>query len=151
MRKTDVWFAAALAAGVLAWNGAGVAQSMPGMEEHAHHHHADAEKLGAVNFPSSCGSEAAHGIERGVALLHSFGYAEAQMQFEEVAKAQPGCAMAHWGIAMTQFTELWGHPDAAALKRGKEEMAKARADAKKATPRERGYIEALSAFYAGGA
>ena len=90
-------------------------------------------------------------MERGVALLHSFGYTIAQMQFESIAKDDPACAMAHWGIAMTQFQELWQHPDDAQLKRGSEEMAKARALAAppaKITPPEQAYIDALSAFFA---
>ena len=89
-------------------------------------------------------------MERGVALLHSFGYTIAQMQFEAIAKDDPACAMAHWGIAMTQFPELWQHPDEAQSKRGEAEMAKARALAAppaKITPREQAYIDALSAFF----
>jgi tetratricopeptide (TPR) repeat protein len=120
------------------------AQSMP------HHHHDDGEKLGAVSFPNSCAARSQEPILRGVALLHSFGYTEAQMQFEAIAKDDPACAMAHWGIAMTQFQELWGQPDAAGLKRGAEEMAKARALAAPPvaiTPREKAYIGALSAFF----
>jgi tetratricopeptide (TPR) repeat protein len=88
-------------------------------------------------------------MQRGVALLHSFGYTLAQMQFESIAKDDPACAMAHWGIAMTQFTELWSHPDEAQTKRGEAEMAKARALAAppaNITPREQAYIDALSAF-----
>ena len=55
------------------------AQSMP-------HHHDDGEKLGAVSFPNSCAAQSQKPILRGVALLHSFGYTEAQMQFEAIAK-----------------------------------------------------------------
>jgi tetratricopeptide (TPR) repeat protein len=121
---------------------------MPGME---HHHHDDTpEQLGHVSFPTSCAARSQAAMERGVALLHSFGYAEAQMQFEAIAKDDPACAMAHWGIAMTQFQELWGRPDAASLKRGAEEMTKARALAAPPatiTPREQAYIAALSAFF----
>src|SRR5579863_6383300 len=128
------------------------AQEMPSMSGHHHHHDAPAanEKLGEVDFPASCGAASQAGIERGVALLHSFGYAKAQMQFEEVAKADPQCAMAHWGIAMTQFQELWMPPDDAALKRGTAEMAKARALATapaSITGLERAYIDALSAYF----
>jgi len=122
--------------------------TMPGME---HHHHDDApEELGHVSFPTSCAAQSQAPMQRGVALLHSFGYTEAQMQFEAIAKDDPACAMAHWGIAMTQFQELWGRPEAAALKRGTEEMAKARALAAPPatiTPREQAYIAALSAFF----
>jgi tetratricopeptide (TPR) repeat protein len=128
------------------------AQEMPSMPEHQHHQDAPEanEKLGKVDFPTSCALGSRAAIERGVALLHSFGYAKAQMEFEGVAKADPKCAMAHWGIAMTQFQELWMQPDDAALKRGVEEMAEARALASppaKVTGRELAYIDALSAFF----
>lgn len=123
---------------------------MPEME-HAHHHaEGGNEKLGLVSFPNSCAERSQTPMRRGVALLHSFGYTEAQMQFEAIAKDDPECAMAHWGIAMTQYQELWGQPDAAGLKRGAEEMAKARALAaapNTITPREKAYIDALSAFF----
>src|SRR5277367_5711750 len=129
------------------------AQSTPPGPEH-HHHHDDApaadEKLGQVSFPTSCASRSQAAMERGVALLHSFGYTIAQMQFESIAKDDPACAMAHWGVAMTQFQELWQHPEDAQLKRGAKEMAKASALAAppaKITPREQAYIDALSAFF----
>jgi tetratricopeptide (TPR) repeat protein len=126
------------------------AQSMPEAE---HHHHQDvtdtAEVLGQVSFPTSCAGRSQEPMRRGVALLHSFGYSVAQMQFEAIAKSDPGCAMAHWGIAMTQFHELWGSPDSSALKLGRDEMAKARAAAVSTAtmPIERAYIDALSAFF----
>jgi tetratricopeptide (TPR) repeat protein len=121
------------------------------MEHHDHHHAPDAgEKLGQVSFPTSCAARSQAPMERGIALLHSFGYTEARMQFQAIAKDDPACAMAHWGIAMTQFQELWGHPDAAGLKLGAAEMAQARALAAApgaSTARERAYIAALSAFF----
>ena len=129
------------------------AQSTPPVPQ-PHHHHDDApapgEKLGQVSFPTSCAGSSQAAMERGVALLHSFGYTIAQSQFESIAKDDPACAMAHWGIAMTQFPELWSHPDEAQTKRGEAEMAKARALAAppaKITPREQAYIDALSAFF----
>ena len=125
---------------------------MPGMEDH-HHHDGPAanEVLGHVSFPTSCKPNVQPKIERGIALLHSFGYTEAQEQFEAIANEDPGCAMAHWGIAMTQFKELWEPPDAKAVARGADEMAKARelvAPPAISSARERAYIEALSAFFA---
>jgi tetratricopeptide (TPR) repeat protein len=135
-------------AGMLA--GAG-AQSAPEAEHHHHHDGAEAaEVLGQVNFPTSCAERSQEPMRRGVALLHSFGYSVAQMQFEAIVKDDPGCAMAHWGVAMTQFKELWGAPDFDELKLGREEMAKARAVAASSTatlPIERAYIDALSAFF----
>ena len=32
--------------------------------------------------------------------------------------SDPECAMAHWGIAMTEFKEIWDRPDAEALEAG---------------------------------
>jgi tetratricopeptide (TPR) repeat protein len=136
----------------LAVTGMCSAQSTPPVPEHHHHDDAPApgEKLGQVSFPTSCASRSQAAMERGVALLHSFGYTIAQMQFEAIAKDDPACAMAHWGIAMTQFPGLWQHPDEAQWKRGVAEMAKARALAAppaRITPREQAYIDALSAFF----
>ena len=128
------------------------AQTTPAMPDMEHHHHSETEneKLGQVSFPTSCAAGSQAGIERGVALLHSFGYTEARAQFQDIAKSDPACAMAHWGVAMTQFQELWGRPEAAGYRLGADEMAKARALAapgKTATPREQAYIDALSAFF----
>ena len=121
---------------------------MPGMEDH-HHHDDGPENLGHVDFPTSCQPASHEGIEHGIALLHSFGYVKAQSAFAAVAWNDPKCAMAHWGIAMTQYQELWGMPDADMMKKGVAEMAKARdiAAKGKVTPRERAYIAALSAFF----
>jgi hypothetical protein len=67
---------------VLAVYGIGFAQSTPSMPEHHHHDDAPApgEKLGQVSFPTTCASRSQPAMERGVALLHSFGYTIAQMQ-----------------------------------------------------------------------
>ncbi len=122
---------------------------MPGMDNQ-HHHDASAEKLGEVHFAVSCKPTTKAPFERGIALLHSFGYTEAEEQFREMATADPACAMAHWGIAMSQFHELWGRPDEAAVKTGTAEMKKARelaAKSPKPTPRELAYISSLADFY----
>lgn len=123
---------------------------MPGMGHHHSYDPASTEKLGTVHFPVSCmpGQQAA--FARGIALLHSFGYTEATEQFQAIAKADPQCAMAHWGIAMAQFHELWYTPNAVAVKLGTEEMASARSlgAGGKLTRREQMYIDALSTFYA---
>ena len=116
-------------------------------EKHAHHHDAT-EKLGKVSFPISCAGGSQKPFERGVALLHSFGYEDAEEQFKTIVKNDPKCAMAHWGIAMSLYHQIWERPSDATMKRGHSELAQARKLGAK-TERERGYISALSAFYAG--
>jgi tetratricopeptide (TPR) repeat protein len=112
-----------------------------------HEHHQDAnEKLGNVSFPISCESNSQKPFERGVALMHSFGYEEAEAQFIEITQKDPGCAMAHWGVALSLFHQIWERPGEPSLKRGWSEREKAQKLGAK-TERERGYIAALSAFY----
>lgn len=113
------------------------------------HHHAEVpEKLGTVSFPVSCAATVQNSFERGVALLHSFAYEEADRQFAEIAQKDPRCAMAYWGQAMSLYHQLWSRPSDADMKQGWkliEQGEKLQAKAK--TQRERGYMGALAAFY----
>lgn len=77
--------------------------------QEAHDHNAP-EALGEVSFPISCGPVVQQEFDRGVALLHSFAYTAAEKAFQGVAQRDPRCAMAHWGIAMTHFQQLWEPP-----------------------------------------
>ena len=114
-------------------------------EDHSRHRHAVAG-LGTVNFPTSCNGSAQKPISRGVALLHSFGYEEARLAFNEAATADPSCAMAHWGVARTFYHPIWAPPSPDELKQGSEAIERGRATGAK-TERERDYINALAVFY----
>jgi hypothetical protein len=105
-----------------------------------------AEKLGTVNFPISCTSEAQQRFSRAVAILHSMWYEEAVKAFTGIADADPGCAMAWWGVAMSHWYPLWYPPPPPALAAGAAAVAKAEAIGAK-TERERGYLSAIAAFY----
>lgn len=83
------------------------------------------ERLGTVSFSISCAADVRAPFNRAVALLHDFWYEEAQRQFEEIAKADPNCAMAHWGEAISSFHQIWSRPDEKAVARGWTEMQKA--------------------------
>jgi hypothetical protein len=74
--------------------------SLTAMADEGQHHDLTAQQLGTVHFPISCAAEVQKPFERGVALLHSFWYEEAQKQFEAVARQDPSCAVAYWGQAM---------------------------------------------------
>src|ERR1700722_9555599 len=107
------------------------------------------EHLGTVSFPVSCSASVRASFNRGVALVHDFWYEEARPQFENIVAADPSCAMAHWGIAMSGFHQIWDRPDAAAMSRGWREMQAAQSQPAK-TAREREYIAALSGFFSPG-
>jgi len=114
-------------------------------EDHSQHQHGVAG-LGTVDFPTSCNAPAQELISRGAALLHSFGYEEARLAFNDAAKADPTCAMAYWGVARTWYHPIWAPPSPDELKAGVAALDQALAiDAK--TGRERDYINALAVFY----
>jgi tetratricopeptide (TPR) repeat protein len=107
----------------------------------------EAEKLGTVSFPVSCAAESQQGFERALAMLHNFWFPQAGNAFADVAKADPDCAMAYWGVAISaRANPLVGAPTPAAMKRGWEYVEKAKSAAAK-TQRERDYIAALELYY----
>jgi hypothetical protein len=118
-------------------------------KDKGHHHHEDLNEtqLGTVHFSVSCAATVQQPFARGVALLHSFWYEEAEKEFLQIAKDDPHCAMAHWGVAMSIWHQLWDEPDAKVIARGQEEVNAARKLDGKATPRENAYIGAAAAFY----
>jgi tetratricopeptide (TPR) repeat protein len=102
--------------------------------------------LGTVSFPVSCAPAVQSSFNRGVALLHDFWYEEARPQFERILKTDPGCAVAHWGIAMSVFHQIWDRPDEAAMATGQREIQAAQAHPAK-TERERAYIAAVAQVF----
>lgn len=70
------------------------------------HAHGAAEQLGTVHFATSCRPSVAPEFDRGVALLHSFEFGASIRAFTTVLATDSMCAMAHWGIALSR----WSNP-----------------------------------------
>ena len=103
--------------------------------------------LGRVLFKTSCTAEAQQQFDRALAMLHSFYFPETVKAFNAIPEADPACAIAYWGIAMSQRPNpLVGPFDAATLKRGLDAIEKGEAIGAK-TPRERDWLAALKEFY----
>jgi hypothetical protein len=120
-------------------------QSRPTMAGQENQHPVP-EKLGTVKFPTSCSADVQQEFERAVALLHSFAYSAAEKSFRAVLAKDPNCAMAHWGVAMTYFHQLWDPyltPEDAVRGQIEIDQAKGLGD----SDRERGFIEALKIIY----
>jgi tetratricopeptide (TPR) repeat protein len=125
-----------------------VADNNQAGDDQAHHHEdLTTAQLGTVNFPVSCAPSVRKPFERGVALLHSFWYEEAEKEFIQIAVEDPNCVMAHWGIAMSLWHQLWNQPDSKVIQRGLDEVHEAKQTDGPTTPREQAYITAISAFY----
>jgi hypothetical protein len=109
---------------------------------------APAEQVGTVNFPTSCTPQVQGTIEKGVALLHSFQYEEAEQVFASASQQDSHCAIAEWGKAMSLDHQLWDFPSAATLAEGLKDVEEAQKRGAN-TEREREYIAAAAAFFRG--
>ena len=125
--------------------------ALAGAQQEAHDQHAamapDQIGSASVRFDTSCAPAIRDDFNSAVALLHSFWFPEATKMFEAVAQKDPACAMAYWGVAMSQ----WGNPfgglrTAEAIQRGKATVDTALATGRP-TPRERALIDAVAILY----
>ena len=117
--------------------------------QHVHPQGASGERLGTVHFPTSCSPMVAPKFDRAVALLHSFEFGASIKAFNEVLAADSTCAMAHWGIALSRWTNPMavGNRAPALLRLGRESADAAMLLGSTASERERGYIQAVSQLY----
>lgn len=104
------------------------------------------DKLGKVDFKISASEKIQKDFDLGIALLHSFEYDEAEKVFAKIITEESTCAIAYWGVAMSNFHPLWTPPTQAELEKGSKAIAVAQS-LKKKTARESDYIEALASFY----
>src|SRR5437762_9023503 len=105
------------------------------------------QSLGTVHFETSCKPEAQKLFDSAMLYQHSFWYRASQKSFEDALKADPECAIAYWGIALSLLYNPHVAPPAKNLAEGSAALAKGKsANAK--TQRERDYIDALGAMYA---
>jgi hypothetical protein len=115
-----------------------------------HEHQAPStEKVGIVRFPTSCSAAAQPLFNRAVALLHSFEFSHAMNGFSAVLKADPSCAMAEWGIALSRWSNPFspGLRAAGQLQQGRDAVVRAKA-IKPKTTRETAYVDAVAELYA---
>jgi len=107
---------------------------------------ADNEKLGKVHFDTSCKPDAQKLFDQGMLYQHSFWYRASQKSFEDTLKADPDCAIAYWGIALSLLYNPHVAPPVKNLAEGVAAIEKGKALHAK-TQRERDYLDALAAMY----
>ena len=108
--------------------------------------------LGDVSFANSCSAQAQAPFLRGLALLHDFEYEDSAAAFVAAQHADPDCAIAYWGQAMTFNHTVWMEQDAAGGRRALAGLAATPAlrAAKAKTPREAAYLHAVDILYGAG-
>jgi tetratricopeptide (TPR) repeat protein len=104
------------------------------------------QKLGTVHFATSCNETAQRRFDRAMRYQHSFWYTASKEIYEETLKADPECAIAYWGIALSFLNNPHSPIPAPNLPLGLAAIEKAKAAGAK-TQRERDYIDALSVMY----
>lgn len=103
------------------------------------------KQFGEVSFSLSCKYSVRETFDLAVSLLHSFEYDEAEKAFVKIIDADPNCAMAYWGVAMSIYHTLWAAPKEEDLEKGSKILKIAASIPK--TTREQEYLEAIGAYY----
>src|SRR3984957_15674246 len=104
------------------------------------------QNLGTVHFATSCNETAQRRFDRAMRYQHSFWYRASREIFEDVLKADPDCAIAHWGIALSLWNNPHFPPPAANLPLALAAIEKGKALGAK-TERERDFINTLVVLY----
>jgi hypothetical protein len=106
-----------------------------------------AQELGRVHFETSCTPPAQEKFDRALAMVHSFVYPDSVQAFTEAAAADPQCAIAYWGVAISHRPNPLIVPlTATALKNGLAAVEKGKAIGAK-TERERDWLAAIELYY----
>jgi hypothetical protein len=112
------------------------------------HQHGNGEKLGSVNFATSCNEAAQKEFNRAAALLHSFQFGRAIEGFNAVAGQDARCGIAYWGISLSDWSNPFapGIKDKGQLQLGRESAKRGKSVGAK-TQRERAYLAAVANLY----
>jgi hypothetical protein len=100
--------------------------------------------LGQLEFPVTGTPDCQRHFRDGMLAMHSFLYDQAEASFDSALAADPHCAMAAWGKAMTHDHPIWNERDAA---KGRAALA-AVTNEDALTPKERAYIATARAAFA---
>jgi tetratricopeptide (TPR) repeat protein len=105
------------------------------------------DSFGKIEFTVNCSPDTRNDFNLGIAMLHSFEYADAERIFSRVIDSDNMCAMAYWGVAMANFHPLWAPPSKDELEKGVAVLTIAKKITGSNTTREAQYINAIYEFY----
>jgi hypothetical protein len=99
--------------------------------------------LGQLDFAVTGTPDCERHFREGMLAMHSFLYDQAEVSFDSALAADPRCAMAAWGKAMTHDHPIWNERDAA---KGRAALA-AVTNEDALTPKERAYLSTARAAF----
>jgi tetratricopeptide (TPR) repeat protein len=107
------------------------------------------QEFGSITFPTSGAPAAQPAFLTGVKALHNFQFDEAAEAFRKAQQADPACAMAYWGEAMSFNHPLWAQQDVDAAKKALDKLDATPAGrvAKAKLPKEKAFFEAIHTLY----
>ena len=116
------------------------------------HQHPAGERLGTVDFKTSCTAPAQQSFQKALAYLHSFEFGPAISGFTDATKTDPQCGIAWWGIAVARWTNPFVVTirTQAQVAQGLDAVTRGRQAGAK-SERERDYLEAIARLYTDGA
>jgi len=105
------------------------------------------KEFGTVEFVIPCDASTKEDFNLGIAMLHSFEYDQAEKAFLGVLGKDTNCAMAWWGIAMSNFHQVWPSPPTnEELRMGSNAVARAKTKIN-GTGIAADYINTIAGFY----
>ncbi len=106
------------------------------------------DNLGSLHHEiSTVSPQAQQFFDQGLRLVFAFNHEEAVASFEEAIRLDPEAPMPYWGLALSLGPNINAAMDPKQEPRALQALQKAATRLSRATPRERAYIEALSARY----
>ncbi len=115
------------------------AAASPAAQTHGAH-------LGEVHFQTSCNDDGQRYVDRGLQYQHSFWYRESKAAFEAALTADPSCAIAYWGIALSLMANPFNPTPSRNLAEGLVAVVRG-GRLRAGTPMERDLIAAIATFY----
>ncbi|MCH7824607.1 MAG: hypothetical protein IH849_07385, partial [Acidobacteria bacterium] len=109
-------------------------------------------EVGTLNSPTSGSPEAQRYFLRGVAILHSFGWKQAIVEFRAAQEIEPDFAMAYWGETLCYNHPLFVEQDADSPREVLSRLGSSREErlAKAPTEREKGLLGAVETLWGEG-
>jgi hypothetical protein len=112
---------------------------------------ASREEAHGLHFPISCSTQSQQLFDVATARLHSLRYEDSENDYAKITAAEPSCAMAYWGVAMSRLKRpIAVVPTPDDIRAGREALRVA-AIAGVADARERAYLGAIDLLFREGA